>query len=44
MKINISKGNYKILSFGLIARLNNKKCAPKLVIYNEKNEKDLDDF
>ena len=23
---------------------NNKKCAPKLVFFNEKNEKDFDDF
>ena len=24
--------------------VNNKKCAPKLVFFKEKNEKDSDDF
>ena len=24
--------------------VNNKKCAPKVVFFNEKNEKDSDDF
>ena len=30
----------KLLNFDV----NNKKCAPKLVFFKEKNEKDLDDF
>ena len=28
----------------LSKNVNNKKCAPKLVFFNEKNEKDSDDF
>ena len=28
----------------LSKNFNNKKCAPKLVLFNEKNEKDYDDF
>ena len=50
IRINIPKGNYRILSFGLMAscqkqgiilvilskNVNNKKCAPKLVFFNEK--------
>ena len=28
----------------LSKNVNNKKCAPKLITFNEKNEKDYDDF
>ena len=28
----------------LSKNVNNKKCAPKLILFNEKNEKDSDDF
>ena len=28
----------------LSKNVNNKKCAQKLILFNEKNEKDSDDF
>ena len=28
----------------LSKNVNNKKCAPKLIFFNEKKEKDSDDF
>ena len=53
LKINIPKGNYWILRIGVMGRcqklmlsknVNNKKCAHKLIFFNEKNEKYFDDF
>ena len=40
IRINILKGNYWILR---TKNVNNKKCAPKLIFFNE-NEKDSDNF
>ena len=41
-KIGHHFSNKKFLKIDFIK--NNKKCAPKLVFFNEKNEKDSDDF
>ena len=35
----------KVIQKLILSRnVNNKKCAPKLVFFNEKNEKDSDEF
>ena len=43
-KIGHHFSNKKIQKMMLSKNVNNKKCAPKLVFFNEKNEKDSDDF
>ena len=43
-KIGHHFSNKVILKMMLSKNINNKKCAPKIVCFNEKNQKDSDDF
>ena len=43
-KIGYHFSNKVIYKLILSRNVNNKKCAPKLLFFNEKNEKDFHDF
>ena len=43
-KLDIILENKVIKKLLLLKDINSRKCAPKFVFFNEKNEKDLDDF
>ena len=43
-KIGHHFNNNVVLKIILSKNVKNKKCAPKLIFFNEKKEKDSDDF
>ena len=43
-KIGHYFSNKAIEKLMISKNVNNKKCAPKLIFFNEKNDNDLDDF